>query len=967
MTVLASYYVEAKYYTEARTGNQIGIFASLFAFLFVELGLWAFMGRVGDFRGAKALVVLVVQAFAKDQYGVPIYAGLILIGMVATLLVSLLVYRERAPLAISLALFALMPLHSIMTHWSDNEQRGHWFGYWFGHDMFTPPFKGADGKPLYPEMTKDAILYGGTDPGRFCPTYTIFCESFTPHDCQPAEDQKFDRRDVYIITQNALADGTYLEYIRAHYNRSAQIDQPFFREMFRTVLHDTDYQTNAPARAVAPLDRFFTDLGDRIEKRRRTFTSWFEGNHFTDLPAFVSKLRPGPSQDPLSKFLYENLSPETQKMLSTQGEEARLRASLAKDLNVILDRELQTRKLIAEKTEEKNDLDQDLESGSTSERKIKRRQQLEKEIAELSKVPPLYEPGRFKQVTLSEYLQDFIKENPKSHTRVRLNRLLLEAAYPKEIAKSLGGVYPDREMYIASPQDSQDCFQSYLADATKRRQHDDQFPNEQRQLKPQEDVRIDQGRVQVSGQVAVMAINGLLTKVMFDHNPKNEFFVEESFPLDWMYPHETPFGIIMKVNREPLPDLSEDILQRDHEFWKQFSKRLTGDIVDYDTPVKTIADWVEKTYLRRDFSGFTGDRKFVRDDQAQKAFSKLRSSIGGVYAWRLTQAPPQYRPKNPAAFQRLLKETDFTFRQAFAFCPYSPEAVFRYVNLLLTAIWPNESGQMTQRFDDALTVAETCLKLDPYNGQAIGLVQSLQGFKKGQAAKPAEPTLQQLEKTVQANPADYQSAFNLAATYMGMQQTGKALQVLDRMLNAPKTEANAFRALIQAYASMNNTERLKTTVEKLEALVRSNPDNLSAALGAADGYRHLKQNDRALQMLDKVVSSSKADANTVLQAAQQYAGLLNYPKLEVALDKLVKLLPESPEAWYDLASLKASIGKSDEALAALRKAFDLRAAHPDPKARDLVAEVQKDPHFAAIKDTPAFKQLVAPRQLEAPK
>jgi len=54
-------------------------------------------------------------------------------------------------------------------------------------------------------MTKDAVLFGGTDPGRFCPTYIIFCESFTPHHCQPKEDQNFDRRDVYIITQNALA------------------------------------------------------------------------------------------------------------------------------------------------------------------------------------------------------------------------------------------------------------------------------------------------------------------------------------------------------------------------------------------------------------------------------------------------------------------------------------------------------------------------------------------------------------------------------------------------------------------------------------------------------------------------------------------------------------------------------------------------------------------------------------------
>src|SRR5258706_10719885 len=50
-----------------------------------------------------------------------------------------------------------------------------------------------------------------------------------------------------------------------------------------------------------------------------------------------------------------------------------------------------------------------------------------------------------------------------------------------------------------------------------------------------------------------------LFRSIFDHNPKNEFFVEESFPLDWMYPHLTPFGIIMKINRQPLPELTEDI------------------------------------------------------------------------------------------------------------------------------------------------------------------------------------------------------------------------------------------------------------------------------------------------------------------------------------------------------------------------------------------------------------------------
>ena len=91
-----------------------------------------------------------------------------------------------------------------------------------------------------------------------------------------------------------------------------------------------------------------------------------------------------------------------------------------------------------------------------------------------------------------------------------------------------------------------------MQDAQRRLQHDMQFPNEPKQIKPGEDVRVVDNRVSVSGQVAVMAINGLLTKIIFDKNPTNEFFVEESFPLDWMFPYLTPYGIIMKINRNPV-------------------------------------------------------------------------------------------------------------------------------------------------------------------------------------------------------------------------------------------------------------------------------------------------------------------------------------------------------------------------------------------------------------------------------
>jgi tetratricopeptide (TPR) repeat protein len=760
-------------------------------------------GQVGFFD----LPHWIRQAFAKDQGGLPIYANLILVAIPFVFLFALFIYRNRGPVLITLALFATMPLYSGLCHWAHSEQRNHWFGYWFGHDMFTPPFvapdgklsydaklreqamKGTNGDLVYPEMTKDTILFGGTDPGRFCPTYAIYCDSFIPHDCQPAQDQNFDRRDVYLITQNALADGTYLDYLRAQYFRSQQKDPPFFSELARTLLKDESYQTNLLARIVSPLDWIFEARGARIEKRWRVSTSWFTGTDFANLPALVAKLHS--SQDPLSRWLFQQFSKPTRDLITGRSDENQLRAALAGDLNRLL------------------------EAG------------------------PIYDPNRFAQVKISGYLQQFIAQNPQSDTRIRLNRLLLEAAYPDEIAKSLGGVYPDREIYIPSPEDSQQCFQSYMEDAQRRMQLG--------QLIPGETVTADpaSGRMQVSGQVAVMMINGLLCKVIFDHNPNNEFFVEESFPLQWMYPYETPFGIIMKINRKPLPELPDEVFKRDHAFWSKYSDRLIGNWITYDTSVSNIVDFIDKVYLRHDYRGFQGDLKFVRDDQAQKSFSKLRSSIAGVYAWRLSsQCPDEYRQKNATGMQSLIRETDFAFKQAFAFCPYSPEAVFRYINFLL----------QYNRLDDALLVVETCLKLDPYNDQVRGLVKQLGDFKSqsGDRAK-VEMQLQQMENEARTNPGNLQNLLSLASFYLQMQQTNRTIELFDRVMADPRLSPNVAGFIAQKYVEMGNLAKLEGVLQKIVTLAPDQPEPWYdlAAIEAIFG-----KSDPALQSLHKSLELS---------------------------------------------------------------------------------------------------------------
>jgi thioredoxin-like negative regulator of GroEL len=105
-----------------------------------------------------------------------------------------------------------------------SEQNGHDFGWQFGNWQL----RGAEGikedlwyycgkdqakfdaewakypNPAYPPaMGTNALFFGGTDPGRFVPTYMIYCPQVRP--------------DVYLITQNALADNTFMAVTRDLY------------------------------------------------------------------------------------------------------------------------------------------------------------------------------------------------------------------------------------------------------------------------------------------------------------------------------------------------------------------------------------------------------------------------------------------------------------------------------------------------------------------------------------------------------------------------------------------------------------------------------------------------------------------------------------------------------------------------------------------------------------------------------
>jgi len=100
-----------------------------------------------------------------------------------------------------------------------------------------------------------------------------------------------------------------------------------------------------------------------------------------------------------------------------------------------------------------------------------------------------------------------------------------------------------------------------------------------------------------------------------------------------------------------------------------------------------------------------------------------------------------------------------------------------------------------------------------------------------------------------------------------------------------------------------------------------------------------------------------------VRVAQIYNELGDMPKLEASLEKLTKVSPESPEAWYDLAAMKARLGKNPEALSNLARCLELsgQRLQRDPKAQDLSNAARLEARFTTLRATPEFRKLLPPK------
>lgn len=140
-----------------------------------------------------------------------------------------------------------------------------------------------------------------------------------------------------------------------------------------------------------------------------------------------------------------------------------------------------------------------------------------------------------------------------------------------------------RELYgdqfnTFTPEDSQSAFQQYSADAQQRLQHDLDFPDEPKQVLPSENLQMVDGHLQISGQVAVMAINQLLLQSLMSKNPDMSFAMQESFPFQSSYPTALPLGPLMELNGQSAQNqFTADVAAQSVDYWSSMTQTLLAD------------------------------------------------------------------------------------------------------------------------------------------------------------------------------------------------------------------------------------------------------------------------------------------------------------------------------------------------------------------------------------------------------
>ena len=123
----------------------------------------------------------------------------------------------------------------------------------------------------------------------------------------------------------------------------------------------------------------------------------------------------------------------------------------------------------------------------------------------------------------------------------------------------------------------------------------------------------------------------------------------------------------------------------------------------------------------------------------------------------------------------------------------------------------------------------------------------------------------------------------------------------------------------------------------------------------------MQRSNDGLHVLNALIDNTNANSQTILSVAKAYSELGNSAGLEKAFTRATQVMPDSPETWYDLSRVEATINKPAQALAALKRAVQLSNARlrKETNAFNVARDALTNQNFAALRTNPEFLKTVA--------
>ncbi len=378
-------------------------------------------------------------------------------------------------------------------------------------------------------------------------------------------------------------------------------------------------------------------------------------------------------------------------------------------------------------------------------------------------------------------------------------------------------------IWIPTPNDSNIAFQSYVNDIRSGR------------IPANAAVTVDEsGKVSVQGVQGVMEINGIICRMIFDANKsKHDFYIEESYVINWMYPYLEPHGLIMKINKEPLPGLTDEMIRNDMEFWEWYGARLLN------------------------------DTRFIRSSVARKTFSKLRCAIGGLYAYR-----------------RLFDEAEAAFRQAIELSPISPEANFRLADLYM----------QQSRFQDAAEVMRRNQELDPRNDKIDGFLNQIRMLEH------FNDRMVRLQLALAEGTGSLEMVFELASIYQQTGRQQQFYELTRQVVHNESVPPEALLKIAEMHASAK-PQRLDFMAEALDAYLKREPKNPRIWFELACVRVALSQNDAGLKALREAVTIGGEPIRDLAGKDNRLAPLRNLDEYRKLTEPLIPRKPSFPGAF----------------------------------------------------------------------